>query len=699
MNNPADARPRPLTPLGMLVWFAIAVIGAAAVGGIALHRGESINSLWFIVAAVCVFAIGYRFYSAFIAARVLVLDPTRATPAERFNDGRDFVPTNKWIVFGHHFAAIAGPGPLIGPTLAAQFGYLPGTLWILIGAVLGGCVQDFVILFFSTRRNGRSLGQMARDELGPLGGVAALVGVMTIMIILIAVLGLVVVNAMKHSPWATSTVAATIPIAILIGLYMRNIRPGRVLEGSILGLALLLFAVWGGGWVDHQPGLREWFDYGAPDLALMIIAYGFAAAVLPVWLLLAPRDYLSTFMKLGTVIALAIAIVILRPDMKMPALTQFVDGTGPIFGGALFPFVFITIACGAISGFHSLIASGTTPKLLANERDMRMIGYGGMMMESFVAIMAMIAACVLDPGVFFAINSPAGVVGADAATAVATISSWGFPVTVEQMETLAREMGEATLFARTGGAPSLAVGMASIFASAFGAGLLAMWYHFAIMFEALFILTTLDAGTRVARFMLQDMLGNVVPALGRTSWYPGVLLTSAIVVLAWGYFLYMGTLDPLGGINSLWPLFGISNQMLAAIALCVATTILVKSGKLRYVWVTAMPLAWLVTITSTAAWEKLFSPEPRIGFIAHANDLAAKLASGAIPPEKITQTQQLIFNDRLDAVLTMLFLILTWVLVFDTLRCSLRALRGRIHPPLSEAPHEPTRLVEEWVRD
>lgn len=699
MPTPADATPRPLTPLGMLIWFVVAITGASAVGGIALHRGESINSLWFIVAAVCVFAIGYRFYSAFIAAKVLVIDPTRATPAERFDDGRDFVPTNKWIVFGHHFAAIAGPGPLIGPTLAAQFGYLPGTLWILIGAVLGGCVQDFVILFHSTRRNGRSLGQMARDELGPIGGIAAMLGVMTIMIILIAVLGLVVVNAMKHSPWATSTVAATIPIAILIGLYMRNLRPGRVLEASLLGLALLLFAVWGGGWVNDQPDLRGWFDYAAPELALMVIAYGFAAAVLPVWLLLAPRDYLSTFMKLGTIIALAVAIVILRPDMKMPALTQFIDGTGPIFGGTLFPFVFITIACGAISGFHALIASGTTPKLLSNERDMRMIGYGGMMMEAFVAIMAMIAACVLDPGVFFAINSPAGIVGTDPATAVATISSWGFPVTVEQMEALAREMGEATLFARTGGAPSLAVGMASIFASAFGAGLLAMWYHFAIMFEALFILTTLDAGTRVARFMLQDMLGNLVPALGRTSWYPGVLLTSALVVLAWGYFLYMGTLDPLGGINSLWPLFGISNQMLAAIALCVATTILVKSGKVRYVWVTAMPLTWLVIITSTAAWQKLFSPEPRIGFIAHANELATRLASGAIPPEKITQTQQLIFNHRLDAVLTMLFLLLTWVLVLDTLRVSRRALGGHIHPPLSETPHEPTRLAEGWVRD
>ena len=695
----SDAKPRPLTPLGMFVWLVVALLGAGAVGGIALHRGETINSLWFIVAAVCVFAIGYRFYSAFLSAKVLVLDASRATPAERLNDGRDFVPTNKWVVFGHHFAAIAGPGPLIGPTLAAQFGYLPGTLWILIGAVLGGCVQDLVILFFSTRRNGRSLGQMARDELGPIGGIAALVGVMTIMIILIAVLGLVVVNAMKHSPWATSTVAATIPIAILVGMYMRNLRPGRVLEGTLIGVALLMFAVWGGGWVADQPGLRDWFDYDGPELALMVIGYGFAAAVLPVWLLLAPRDYLSTFMKLGTVIALAIAIVILRPEVKMPALTQFIDGTGPIFGGKLFPFVFITIACGAISGFHALISSGTTPKLLANERDIRMIGYGGMMMESFVAIMAMVAATVLDPGVFFAINSPAGVVGATPAAAVATISSWGFPVTVEQMASLAREMGESTLFARTGGAPSLAVGMASIFASAFGAGLLSMWYHFAIMFEALFILTTLDAGTRVARFMLQDLFGNLVPALGRTSWYPGVLFTSALVVTAWGYFLYMGTIDPLGGINSLWPLFGISNQMLAAIALCVATTIIIKSGKVRYAWVTAVPLSWLVIITSTAAWQKLFSPEPRIGFLAHANDLTDKLVAAAIPPDKIAQTQQLIFNDRLDAALTLLFLVLTWVLVIDTLRVSLRALRGRIHPPLSETPHEPTRLAEQWVRD
>jgi carbon starvation protein len=686
-------------PLKTLIWCGVALIGAGALGGIALNRGESINSLWFIVAAVCTYLVGFRFYSAFIAAKVLALDGTRATPAERFNDGRDFVPTNRWIVFGHHFAAIAGPGPLIGPTLAAQFGYLPGTLWILIGAVIGGCVQDFIILFCSIRRDGRSLGQMARDELGPVGGVVAMLGVMAIMIILIAVLGLVVVNAMRHSPWATSTVGATIPIALLVGLYMRAFRPGRVLEGTAIGVALLLLAVYGGGWIDSLPGVRDWFYYDGPELAIMIIIYGFAAAVLPVWLLLAPRDYLSTFMKIGTIAALAVAILILQPEIKMPALTAFTDGTGPVFGGKLFPFVFITVACGAISGFHSLIASGTTPKLIANEADARFIGYGAMAIESFVAIMAMIAATVLEPGVYFAINSPAGVAGAAASDAAAAISSWGFPVSAAQMQDLAAAMGEQTLFARTGGAPSLAVGMASIFASAFGRGLLAMWYHFAIMFEALFILTTLDAGTRVARFMLQDTLGNAIPALGRTSWYPGVILTSGLVVAAWGYFLYMGTIDPLGGINSLWPLFGIANQMLAAIALCVATTIIIKSGKARYVWVTAVPLCWLVTVTTAAAWQKLFSPEPRIGFLSHARDLADRLAAGTLSDAMAAQAPQLIFNDRLDAVLTAFFLITIWVLLFETARVGYCILKGRRHPPFSESPHVPSRLVEDWVRD
>jgi len=676
----------------------VALLAAGALGAIALHRGESVSSLWFIIAAVCLYALGYRFYGAFVAAKVLSLDPTRATPAERFDDGRDFVPTNKWVLFGHHFAAIAGPGPLIGPTLAAQFGYLPGTLWILIGAVLGGCVQDFVILFCSIRRNGRSLGQMARDELGPLGGAAALIGVMMIMIILIAVLGLVVVNAMKHSPWGTSTVAATIPIAMLIGLYMRYLRPGRVLEATAIGVALLLLSVWGGGVVDQHPTLRAWFDYDGPALALMIIVYGFAAAVLPVWLLIAPRDYLSTFMKIGTILALACAIIVLQPAVKMPAVSQFIDGTGPIFGGKLFPFVFITIACGAISGFHALISSGTTPKMIVNERDARFIGYGAMAMESFVAIMAMIAATVLEPGVYFAINSPPGVVGGDAAQAVAVISGWGFPVTVDQMQALAREMGERTLFARTGGAPSLAVGMASIFGNTFGGAALAVWYHFAIMFEALFILTTLSAGTRVARFMLQDMLGNVVPALGRTSWYPGVFLCSGAVVAAWGYFLYAGTRDPLGGINSLWPLFGIANQMLAAIALCVATTILIKSGvrtgRAHYAAITGLPLAWLVVVTTAAAWDKLFSPELRVGFLAHARDLGGKLAAGMLPPDGAAEASRLIFNDYLDAALAVFFLAVTWVLVIETARTCQAVLSGRVHAPINEAPYIPTRLAE-----
>jgi len=685
-QQPPVNRPRH-SPASILLWTAISVLGAAAFGGIALHRGETINSFWFIVAAACIYAIGYRFYSLFIATRILHLDGTRATPAERLADGRDFVPTNRWVVFGHHFAAIAGPGPLIGPTLAAQFGYLPGTLWILLGGVLGGCVQDFIVLFCSLRRNGRSLGQMARDELGPLGGLAAMLGVVMISLILIAVLGLVVVNAMKHSPWATFTVAATIPIAFFMGFWMRVLRPGQVLEATVIGIALLLLSVAGGGWIDGIPSLRVWFDYDAPTLALMIIAYGFMAAVLPVWMLLAPRDYLSTFMKVGTIAALAVAILLLRPEIHMPAVTQFIDGTGPIFSGKLFPFVFITIACGAISGFHALISSGTTPKLLMNETDARMIGYGAMMMESFVAVMAMIAATVLEPGVYFAINSPAGVVGAEAAQAVATISSWGFPVTVEQMELLAREMGEVTLFARTGGAPSLAVGMAHIFSMVSSRELLSLWYHFAIMFEALFILTTLDAGTRVARFVLQDFLGNAVPALGRTSWYPSVLLTSALVVAAWGYLLYMGTIDPLGGINSMWPLFGIANQMLAAIALCVVTTILVKSGKSRHVWVTALPLCWLLIVTTTAAFQKLFNPTPRIGFLAHARDLTDKLAAQALPPDLAAQAPRLIFNDRLNAGLTLVLMCLAWILVIDMVRVCLRHWRGAVVAPSSEAPY------------
>jgi carbon starvation protein len=673
-------------------WAGVALLGTAALANVALARGESLNALWLITAAICVYLIGYRFYAAWIAANVLAIDATRATPAERLNNGRDYVPTNRWVVFGHHFAAIAGPGPLVGPTLAAQFGYLPGTLWILIGAVLGGAVQDMVTLFLSTRRNGRSLGQMARDEIGAIGGTAALVGTFMIMIILIAVLGLVVVNAMKHSPWGTSTVAATIPIAMLVGVYMRYLRPGRVLEASLLGVALLLASVVLGGWVDHHPQLAALFDHEGLPLAFSIIGYGFAAAVLPVWLLLAPRDYLSTFMKLGTVIMLALAILWLHPEIHMPAITPFIDGTGPIFGGKLFPFVFITIACGAISGFHALIASGTTPKLITSENDIRVIGYGAMLLESFVAIMAMVAATVLEPGVYFAINSPAGVVGKEALDAVNTISSWGYQVTAEQMQHLASAMGESTLFARTGGAPSLAVGMASILGNVFGEHLLALWYHFAIMFEAIFILTTLDAGTRVGRFMLQDMLGNLHPKLGETSYTPSVILTSALVVAGWGYFLYIGVIDPNGGVNILWPLFGIANQMLAAIALSVGTGILIKSGKASKAWITGLPLIWLLTITTTAVYEKVFSDDVRVGFFAAANDLSQKLSAGLLPPEKAAVAPQLIFNQQLDAWLTVFFVLMLWIVVLDMLRMSWRSLAGKTVLPSSEKPYVASRL-------
>ena len=673
------------------LWISVALLGATAISAIAFNRGEQINALWFITAALCSYALAYRFYAAWLAAKVLVVDSTRATPAERLDNGHDFTPTHKWIVFGHHFAAIAGPGPLVGPTLAAQFGYLPGTLWIVFGAVLGGCVQDMVILFLSTRRNAKSLGQMARDELGIIAGTAALIGTFTIMIILIAVLGLVVVNAMKHSPWATFTVSATIPIAMFIGVYMRHWRVGKVLEASAMGVTLLLFAVMAGGWLDASY-LRGYFDQDGLTLAWWIMAYGLAAAILPVWLLLAPRDYLSTYMKLGTIILLALAILLLQPSIKMPAITPFIDGTGPIFGGKLFPFVFITIACGAISGFHSLIASGTTPKLLANERDIALIGYGAMLLESCVAIMAMIAATVLEPGVFFAINSPAGIVGKEAIDAVAKISAWGFPVSVEQMQTLARQMGETSLFARTGGAPSLAVGMASIFGSAFGEGLLALWYHFAIMFEAIFILTTLDAGTRVGRFMLQDMLGNIYAPLAQTSWPPSVFISSSLVVAGWGYFLYIGVIDPNGGVNILWPLFGIANQMLAAIALSVATGILVKSGKLRFAWITAAPLLWLMIITTTAAWQKISSPDVRLGFFSAARDLQTKLDSGALAAEKAAIAPQLIFNLHLDAYLTLFLVGLLWLIVLAMLRVCRRVLLGKTVLASTETAYTASRL-------
>ena len=668
-------------------WVLLTALGALALGVIAVSRGEPINAVWLMLAAGCVFALGYRFYSRYLAYRVLELNDRRATPAERLEDGRDFVPTNKWVVLGHHFAAIAGPGPLVGPILAAQFGYLPGTLWIVIGGVLGGAVHDFVTLFCSIRRDGKSLGQMAKDELGSLGGYCALFGVLGIMVILLAAAGLVVVNALKGSPWGLSTIAMTVPIALLMGVYLRYWRPGRVLEASIWGFILIVAAVVGGRYVAASPMLAPLFTYNAPTLAWIIIGYGFVASVLPVWLLLAPRDYLSTFVKLGTIVALALGILAARPILLLPPLTRFTDGTGPVFGGKVFPFCFITIACGAVSGFHSLIASGTTPKLIAKESHARMVGYGSMLLESLVAVTAMVAAAGLEPGVYFAINSPAGVVGSAPEHAAAIISSWGFPVTAQHMADLALRIGEKTLFNRTGGAPSLAVGMAHIFSRILGGSrLMALWYHYAIMFEALFILALLDAGTRVGRFMVQEVCGHFWKPLGRTGWYPGVILTSAAIVGAWGYFLYEGVVDPLGGINSLWPLFGISNQLLATIALCVCTTVLIKMGKWEHVWVTLLPLTWLATVTLTASAQKVFHPDPSIGFLSHARHLGKQLAEGKIPLAQIAESQRQIFNDRLDAVVTGIFAGVVLLILAEAGRQWWLYARGRRKPVLNEAP-------------
>jgi carbon starvation protein len=668
-----------------ILWTSVALLGALALATIALHRGEQINALWLVAAAVCTYALGYRFYSGFIAAKVLALDPQRATPAERLENGRDFLPTNKWVVFGHHFAAIAGPGPLVGPVLAAQFGYLPGTLWILVGAVFGGCVQDFVILLFSVRRDGKSLTEMAKGEIGRVGGVVAYASVISILVILLAVCALIVVNALKQSPWGTFTIAMTIPIAFLMGVYLRRLRPGRVLESSAIGFALVLTAIWGGQWVSQTPAVAKYFTMTAPALAIAILIYGFAASALPVWLLLAPRDYLSTFVKLGTIALLVVGILVMHPTLHMPALTKFVDGTGPVFAGKVFPFAFITIACGAISGFHSLISSGTTPKLIRRETEIRMVGYGSMLAESLVAIMATVAACVLEPGTYFAINSPAGIAGQLPEKAASTIAGWGFPVTAAGMQALAHSVGEQTLFNRTGGAPAFAVGMAHIFSNSLGGqAVMALWYHFALMFEALFILTVLDAGTRVGRFMVQDALGHAWKPLGRTSWYPSVLATSGLIVAAWGYFLWQGVRDPLGGINSLWPLFGIANQLLATVALCVATTIIVKMHRAKYMFVTLVPLTWLVVVTFTASWHKIFDPEPRIGFLAQARKLA--LDGG---------NARLIFNNRLDAAVTAALIVMVGLILIESLRQWVGILIGKNATLPNESPFVATRLTEE----
>lgn len=641
-----------------LLWAAVALAGAGTLAMIALQRGETINALWIVVAAVCVYLSAYRLYGLFIAHRVAAVDPSRRTPAVRRNDGLDYVPTDRYTLFGHHFAAIAGAGPLVGPVLAAQMGFLPGTLWILAGVVFAGAVQDFLILFISTRRDGRSLGEIIRAEMGNVPGVIAMLGILAIMIILLAVLALVVVKALADSPWGTFTVFATMPVALLMGLYGRYLRPGRILEVSLIGFFGLMLAIVLGGRVAADPLWAPVFTFSGEALALLLIAYGFIASVIPVWLLLAPRDYLSTFLKIGTIVGLAIGILIVRPDLQMPAVTRFIDGSGPVFAGNLFPFLFITIACGAVSGFHSLIASGTTPKMIASEADLPLIGYGAMLTESFVAIMALIAASVLDPGVYFALNSPAALIGTSAGEAAAAISGWGFTVTPAMLDEIAAQVGEGTILSRTGGAPTLAVGMAHILSNVIGGpAMMAFWYHFAILFEALFILTTVDAGTRVARFMIQDLLGTFVPRMKETQSWPANLLATGLAVGGWGWFLYQGVTDPLGGINTLWPLFGISNQMLAAMALTLCTVILFRMKRERYAWVTLLPVSWLLICTLTAGWQKIFHADPKIGFLSHAAGYSAALAEGRVlaPAKSAAQMRQVIFNDYVNAGLCALF--------------------------------------------
>ena len=677
------------TLAGKLGWAAVSIAGAACLAVVALHRGESINALWLVAAALAVFVIGYRFYGRFIADTALHLDAARATPAQRRNDGLDYVPTDKYVLFGHHFAAIAGAGPLVGPVLAAQMGYLPGTLWILAGVVFAGAVQDFVILFLSTRRDARSLGEMIRSEIGEAAGWVSMVGVLAIMLLLLAVLALIVVKALAVSPWGTFTVAATLPIAVFMGVYMRWLRPGRVLEVSAIGFVLLLASIWLGGVVAADPLWGKLFTFSGTQLAWALIVYGFIASVLPVWLLLAPRDYLSTFLKIGTVALLAVAIVLVRPELKLPALTRFIDGSGPVFAGSLFPFLFITIACGSVSGFHALVSSGTTPKMLGSEADARFIGYGGMLVESFVAIMALVAAATLEPGVYFSMNSPAAQIGTTAESAAQAISNWGFVVTPEMLTQTAQDIGEGSILSRAGGAPTLAVGMAQILRGLVpGEGMMAFWYHYAILFEALFILTTIDAGTRIGRFMIQDLVGAAYAPFRRTESWGANLVATALCVAGWGYFLYQGVVDPLGGVNTLWPLFGISNQMLAGLALVFASVTLVKMKRERYLWVTAAPMAWLLLCTLTAGWQKVFSADARLGFLAHARKFGDALAQNQVlaPARSIAEMQRVVRNDHVDAALALLFMAVLLTTLLLGLRAALRARRAAA-PSALEAPY------------
>lgn len=688
-----------LSPLvRQLPWLALAVLGACALGVVALRRGEPINALWIVVAAIAIYLVAYRYYALFIANRVMELDPTRATPAVVHNDGLDYVPTNKHILFGHHFAAIAGAGPLVGPVLAAQMGYLPGTLWLIAGVVLAGAVQDFMVLFMSTRRDGRSLGEMVREEMGALPGAVALLGCFLIMIIILAVLALIVVKALAGSPWGMFTVMATVPIAVFMGLYMRYVRPGRIGEISLVGVVLLLGSIWLGGVIAGDPYWGPAFTFTATQITWMLIGYGFVAAVLPVWLVLAPRDYLSTFLKIGTIVALAIGILITLPELKMPALTQFVDGTGPVWKGSLFPFLFITIACGAVSGFHALIASGTTPKLLASESHARYIGYGGMLMESFVAIMAIVAASVIEPGVYFAMNSPPAVVGSDLASVAATVSSWGFLISPEQLAATARDIGETTILARAGGAPTLAVGIAQILHQVVpGEGTMAFWYHFAILFEALFILTAVDAGTRAGRFMLQDLLGSVIPPLGNTeSWGANLLGTGGCVAL-WGWLLYQGVVDPLGGVNTLWPLFGISNQMLAGIALMLGCVVLIRLKRQRYLWVTLVPALWLLICTTSAGLIKLFDSDPAVGFVALVRRYGSALDQGQLlaPARDMAEMHNIVFNAWTNAALTLLFLLVVLSILVYALKVAREAWRN----PARSDCETPFRPIPELARE